>query len=73
MSYIDKVHPLSHKQNLQVNEDLKDKKLVEDHQKLMREMAISTEKIKVETRYIRETSQRLPATPEFVKRLNILY
>ncbi|TNE95755.1 MAG: hypothetical protein EP326_14455 [Deltaproteobacteria bacterium] len=73
MSFINRLHPLSHQQNLQVVEDQKNKKLVEDHQKLMKTLEISREKIEVETRYIRETSERLPATPEFVKRLNILY
>lgn len=73
MSFINRLHPLSHQQNLQVVEDQKNKKLVEDHQKLMKTLELSREKIEVETRYIRETSERLPATPEFVKRLNILY
>jgi hypothetical protein len=70
---INRLHPLSHQQNLQVNEDLKQKKMVEDHQKLMKTLELSKEKIEIETRYIRETTDRLPATPEFVKRLNILY
>lgn len=73
MSSVNNIHPLAHKQNLKVNEDLKNKKLLEDHKALMKTITLSTEKIEMETRYIRETNERLPATPEFVKKLNILY
>jgi hypothetical protein len=41
--------------------------------KLMEEIKDSTNQIKRETLYINETKRLPPATPEFIKHLNILY